>query len=64
MFQLPENKGRMMRRKDQGQTLVEYSLILALIAIVGLLGVAAMQGSVDTLYDIVNRAGDAMRDAL
>ena len=51
------------RGSQDGQTLVEYSLILALIAIgaIGVLTVFSL--SMDDLYQSVKRAADAMAGA-
>ena len=55
---------RLRSVEESGQTLVEYSLILTLISMVGLIGVIALAGGVDNLYDVVNSAATAMADAL
>jgi Flp pilus assembly pilin Flp len=47
-------------RKEEGQTLVEYSLIISLIAIVALSGMMAMGGGVEGLYGVLETAADAM----
>jgi Flp pilus assembly pilin Flp len=50
--------------KESGQTLVEYSLILTLIGMVGLMGIILLAGGVDNLYDVVSSAADAMANSL
>jgi Flp pilus assembly pilin Flp len=50
--------------EESGQTLVEYSLILTLISMVGLMGVIILAGGVDNLYDVVSKAADAMANSL
>jgi Flp pilus assembly pilin Flp len=51
-------------QSDAGQTLVEYSLILALITLIGLGGVVVMVGGINGLYEIVAQAYDAMCNAV
>jgi Flp pilus assembly pilin Flp len=51
-------------RDENGQTLVEYGLILALVAIIGFVGVLTMSGGVSTLYEMVKAAGTAMQNTL
>ncbi len=43
-------------KKEEGQTLVEYALILVLIAIVVLLMLSALGGSVCNTFNTVNSA--------
>jgi Flp pilus assembly pilin Flp len=50
--------------EESGQTLVEYSLILTLIGMVGLMGIILLAGGVDNLYDVVSSAADAMANSL
>jgi Flp pilus assembly pilin Flp len=49
---------------EGGQTLVEYSLIVGLIAVVAISGLTAFAGGTDGLYGICQQAADAMADAL
>jgi Flp pilus assembly pilin Flp len=41
---------RLLSRHDQGQTLVEYGLIIGILAIAGFVMILAMGGGLDTLY--------------
>ena len=50
--------------REDGQALVEYGLILALVALVALVGVAAMGTNVGGMYDVVKGIATAMADAL
>ena len=50
--------------REDGQALVEYGLILALVALTALAGLAAMSGGVDGLYNVIRGAADAMADAI
>ena len=59
-----QSLSRRLRRGQSGQTLVEYGLILALIALMGFVGVVSLQGGVMDLYDTVKQAADAMANAL
>jgi Flp pilus assembly pilin Flp len=45
---------------EKGQTLVEYGLLLAMIALVGLAGVMVMVGGVNELFQVAKGAYDAM----
>jgi Flp pilus assembly pilin Flp len=47
-------------RSQRGQTFVEYSLILALIAIVAVAGLTAFQLSMTSLYEKLRQVSDAM----
>jgi len=49
---------------QRGQTLVEYSLIIALLSIVAMAGLTAFQLSTSNLYQVVMEASDAMIDAV
>ena len=51
-------------RDEDGQALVEYGLILGLIALVAIVGITSMSGGVDGLYDVVEAASEAMRNAM
>ena len=46
---------------ESGQTLVEYGLILTLVAMVGMLGVVLVAGSVDSMWSYV---GDQVSNAI
>ncbi|HLF78431.1 MAG TPA: Flp family type IVb pilin [Dehalococcoidia bacterium] len=53
-------KGFLSHRGQDGQTLVEYSLILALVGL-GVMGaLTAFAISMDDLYDALRAAADAM----
>ncbi len=47
-------------RSQRGQTFVEYSLILALIAIAAIAGLTAFQLSMSDLYGKLRQVSDAM----
>jgi len=49
---------------EAGQALVEYSLLVGLIALVALSGVLAVGGDTGALYDTIKTAGDAMANVL
>ena len=49
-------------RRESGQALVEYGLILALVTLVGAVGIISMSGGVDSLYATVKKAADCMAD--
>lgn len=49
---------------ENGQTLVEYSLIIALIALVAIPAVLLMSGGLGGLYDTILAAADAMAKAV
>jgi Flp pilus assembly pilin Flp len=53
-------KGLLSNQGQDGQTLVEYSLILALIALGAVGALTAFAVSMDDLYDLVSTAADAM----
>jgi Flp pilus assembly pilin Flp len=51
--------------EESGQTLVEYSMLIALVAIAAIVGITAVAGGVDSLWGhIANQAGDAIRNVL
>lgn len=54
----------LLSKNENGQSLVEYGLILALVAVVGFIGVLTMSGGVATLYNMVKSAGTAMQATL
>ena len=45
-------------RKEDGQTLVEYSLIISLIAVTAIGGMSVMGGDVQGLYALFETASD------
>ena len=49
-----------MFHDERGQTLVEYGLILALIAMIALAGLTVMGGDVDGLYGVLDAVADAL----
>ena len=53
-------KAHLRHRAEQGQTLVEYGLILGLISLVGLVGIAALSGGALDLYGVVQTAATCM----
>jgi Flp pilus assembly pilin Flp len=55
---------RALGRAEDGQTLIEYGLILALISLVAIAGLTAFSLSVENLYDTVMEASDAMINSL
>jgi Flp pilus assembly pilin Flp len=55
---------RVLHGDESGQTLIEYSLVLALISLVAIAGLTAFSLSVENLYDTVMQASDAMIDSL
>lgn len=59
-----QSLSRRLWRDESGQTLVEYGLILALISLVGFVGVVSLQGGVQQLYGTVKQAADAMAAAI
>jgi len=56
---------RLTMHKESGQTLVEYGLIVALIAIAALAGVGLVAGQVNSLWGgILDKAGTAIADVI
>ena len=51
-------------RREAGTTLVEYSLILALVSMAGLVGLVLMADQTMILYEYVRQAAEAMADAV
>lgn len=49
---------------EAGQAMVEYGLLVALIALVALSGVLAVGGNTGALYETIKTAGDAMANVL
>jgi Flp pilus assembly pilin Flp len=49
---------------ERGQTLVEYGLIVAMIAIATIASLTAFQSSTTNLYETVMQASEAMVDAV
>jgi Flp pilus assembly pilin Flp len=47
-------------QSEDGQTLVEYGLIIALIAIVAVAGLTVMGGEVDGLYGVIEAVAEAL----
>jgi Flp pilus assembly pilin Flp len=56
-------KGFLFKRGQDGQTLVEYSLILALIGMGSMAALTAFAVSIDDLYEALRAAADAMTGA-
>jgi len=50
--------------REDGQALVEYGLILSLVALVAIIGVTAMGSDVDGMYEVIRGAATAMADAV
>jgi pilus assembly protein Flp/PilA len=46
--------------QEDGQTLIEYSLIISLIALTAVGGLTLMGGEVDGLYGVLETVADAM----
>jgi pilus assembly protein Flp/PilA len=42
-----------LRRREEGQDLLEYALLIALIALVAAAGVAAAGGQVNTIFNAI-----------
>jgi Flp pilus assembly pilin Flp len=56
---------RLMVRQESGQTLVEYGLIISLVAIAALVGISLVASQVNSLWGgIVTKAGDAIANVL
>jgi Flp pilus assembly pilin Flp len=52
-------------RPETGQTLVEYGMIIALVAIAAIVGISLVASQVDSLWGgIVTKAGDAITNVL
>ena len=51
---------RLINHKEEGQTLVEYGLILSLIALTAIGGMAAMGGEVEGLYGVLETVAETM----
>jgi pilus assembly protein Flp/PilA len=47
-------------RKEEGQTLVEYGLILSLIAITAIAGMTLMGGEVEGLYGVLETVAETL----
>jgi pilus assembly protein Flp/PilA len=50
----------LIARKEEGQTLVEYGLILSLIAITAIGGMTLMGGEVEGLYGVMQTVADTL----
>jgi Flp pilus assembly pilin Flp len=55
---------KIRRRGERGQALVEYSLLIALVALTALIGVVSVSGAVDSLYEVVDTANDTFVEVL
>ena len=53
-------KTLLLQRDEEAQTLVEYGLILALISLMGLIGLGIFAGGATQLWDVVNSAATCM----
>jgi len=42
-----------LMRKDSGQSLVEYALIIALVAVILVSGITSLQGGVSTAFSAI-----------
>ncbi len=51
---------RLVHRHENGQALTEYGLILALVALVGVVGLITLSNGTGTLYDSLNAIADAL----
>jgi len=51
---------KQIRRLEQGQALVEYGLILAVIAIAALVSLSVTGGGIDGLYGTIRQVAEAM----
>ena len=51
--------------QESGQTLVEYSLIIGLIAVAAIIGITMVAGGIDSLWSLIgDRAGNAIDSVL
>ena len=57
---IPRKFIRLIKRREEGQTLVEYGLILSLIAITAIGGMAVMGGEVEGLYGVLETVAETM----
>lgn len=51
-------------RRENGQAIVEYGLVIALIAVAAMVGLTAMGGDIDGLYGTFETLTSAMANAL
>lgn len=51
---------RMRATEEAGQTLVEYSLIISLIALTAVGGIAVLGGGVDGLYNLLETVANTL----
>lgn len=57
------NKIKMLKSKKSGQTLVEYALILAFIAVVAIVVLQALGTKVSSTFSIINDKLDSANSA-
>ena len=50
--------------REDGQALVEYGLILSLIALAAIVGMTAMGSNVDGMYNVIKGVATAMSNAV
>lgn len=58
------NFWRALLHQEDGQTLAEYGLILALISLVAIVGLTTMAGGVGGLFDTIRTVAETMADAI
>jgi Flp pilus assembly pilin Flp len=56
--------GRANFKREAGQAIVEYGLVLGLVSIAAMVGLTAMGGGVGGLYDTMQTIVNAMVDAM
>ena len=57
---IPRKLFHLFTNHEEGQTLVEYGLILSLIALTAIGGMAAMGGEVEGLYGVLETVAETM----